>query len=138
MIDYFLRWNTSSEAKADALSAAQKFGFQLSSGWAWGRDHVIPDVRAWRPSQDVVTTIVSTVDGTTYRTIVHNYLTDWFAIVSLNNQVSVLLNSSELAFALDRDGPPYVIRNNIGAVISDVVCSPVFAGSHYPIGGYST
>lgn len=125
MIDYFFRWATSSEARADAFAAAQKFGFQTSSGaWVWAQDHVLPDVQAWRPSQDV--------GG------VHTYLSGWFAIVSINRQVSVLLNSSELAFALNREGPPYVIKNNIGAVISDVACQPVFAGSHYPIGGYST
>lgn len=129
MIDYFFRWGTSSEALADAFSAAQHFGLQTSSGaWMWASDYVLPNVKAWRPSQDITSSGVVT----------HNYLTGWFAIVSLDQQVGVLLNSSRLAFCLDRDGPPYLIKNNIGAIISDVACEPIFAGSHYPIGGYSS
>lgn len=145
MIDYFFRWPTSSDARADAFAAAQHFGFihpssagSTVSVWSWARSHILPDVQAWRPSQDSTTIVVSTVDGSTRRVITHNYLTGWFAIAAINRQVPVLLNSTALAFALDRDGPPYIVKNNIGAVITDVGVSPVFAGSHYPIGGYST
>lgn len=136
MIDYFFRWATSSDARADAFAAAQHFGIQSSSGaWLWAQDHVLPNVQAWRPSQDTITVSSFSSVGTV---VTHNYLTGWFAIVSLNRTVAVLINSSELAFALDRDGPPYVVRNNIGTIISDVACAPIFAGSHYPIGGYSS
>lgn len=132
MIDYFFRWATSSNAEADAFAVAQKFGFtELSSSgpvWSWARDHVLPDIKAWRPSQDTVSSGIVT----------HTYLAGWFAIVSIDRQVNVLLNSSQLAFALDRDGPPYVVKNNIGAIINDVACQPIFAGSHYPVGGYSS
>lgn len=132
MIDYFFRWPDEAAAKADAISLAQHFGFQSSTAFRWGTDHVLPNVQAWRPSQDVI------VQSSIGPVVVHNYLSGWSAIVALNDQVSVLLNSSELSFALNRDGPPYVIKNNIGAIISDVAVSPVFAGSHYPIGGYSS
>lgn len=128
MIDYFFRWASEVDARADAISLAQHFGFQSSAAFHWATDHVLPNIQAWRPSQDVVSSGV----------VAHTYLPGWFAIVSLNNQVSILLNSSELAFALNRDGPPYVIKNNIGAIISDVACQPIFCGSHYPIGGYSS
>lgn len=129
MIDYFFRWATSSDAKADAFAAGQRFGFQSSSGiWQWAQDHVLPNVQAWRPSQDIISSGV----------VVHSYQTGWFAIVSLNNQIPLLMNSSQLAFALNRDGPPYIVKNNIGAVLSDIAVSPIFAGSHYPIGGYSS
>lgn len=124
MIDYFFRWTDEAAAKADAISLAQHFGFQSSAAWVWAADHVLPNVQVWRPSQDV--------GG------VHTYLAGWSAIVSVNNQVAALLNAAALAFALNRDGPPYVIKNNIGVIISDVACSPIFAGSHYPIGGYSS
>lgn len=131
MIDYFFKWNTEADARADAFSLAQKFGTQIPSsigGWGWATDHVLPNVKAWRPSQDVTSSGVVT----------HNYLAGWFAIASINREVNILLNSSQLAFALNRDGPPYIVKNNIGAVISDVACEPIFAGSHYPIGGYSS
>ena len=113
-MDYFFRYNTEADALADAFAAAQKF--QVSGAWA--RDHVLPNVSAWRVSTGVP-------------------FTGWFAIVSLNKQVDALLNAAALQFALDRDGPPYIIRNNIGAAITDVACSPIFAGSHYPIGNYT-
>ena len=147
-VDYFYRWATSSDARADAFAAAQHFGISSTAGWAWERSHVLPDVQAWRPSQDSTTISVSTVDGSTVRTITHNYLTGWFAIVATNNPVPVLLNSTALAFACNREAAgaltstgghvPFILKNNIGAVITDVACSPIFAGSHYPIGGYST
>jgi len=120
MIDYFFKWTDEAAAKADAFAVAQKF--QISNQWA--TDHVLPNVQAWRPSQDV--------GG------VHTFLTGWFAIVSLQGQAPVLLNAAALQFALNRDGPPYIVKNNIGAIISDVGVAPVFAGSHYPIGGFSS
>ncbi len=128
MIDYFFKFNTQADAKASALLLAEKHGIEISPGVIeWARDHVLPDVRVWRPSQDTV------VDDHT----VHQYLTGWYAIVSLDEQRQTLLNAAALAFAMNRDGPPYVIKNNVGAVITDVACEPIFAGSHYPIGGYS-
>ena len=67
----------------------------------------------------------------------HTYLAGWFGILSLDHIENVIINDNSLAFALDRNGPPYVIKNNIGAVINDVAVSPIFAGSHYPLGGIS-
>lgn len=127
MIDYFLKWNTEADAKADAFALAQKFGVDNQGAWAWAQDHVLPNVKAWRPSQDTGVP----------PNVVHTYLTGWYAIVSTNNQIPVLINAAALAFALDRDGPPYIVKNNIGAVITDVACSPIFAGSHYPLGGFT-
>ncbi len=128
MYDYFLKFASEDDAKASALLLAEKHGIEISPGViAWARDHVLPDVKVWRPSQDTI------VDGQ----VVHQYLTGWFAIVSLNERRETLLNAAALAFAMDRDGPPYIVRNNIGTVITDVAVEPIFAGSHYPIGGYS-
>ena len=84
-------------------------------------------MKAWRISQDV-----TNPDGS----ITHTYLTGWYCIVSVNKPNAQLTNDPNLAFALNRDGPPYVLKNNIGAIISDVNCAPIFAGSHYPIGGW--
>jgi hypothetical protein len=123
-IDYFFRWANEAAANADATLLSNKFNL----GNIWSLDCVLPNVLAWRPSQDV--------GG------VHTYLTTWHAIVSWPKPISVLLNASALAFALDRDaaklGQPFVIQNNIGAVILDIAVSPIFAGSNYPIGGYNT
>lgn len=124
LIDYFMRWADEANAKADVIVLANHFGVEISPGIiAWTRDRVLPNVKAWRPSQDV--------GG------VHTYQTGWFAIVSMVQQVSVLLNASALAFALNRNGPPYIVKNNIGAIITDIAVAPIFCGSHYPIGGYT-
>jgi hypothetical protein len=99
----------------------------------WRREHTLPNVKAWRVSQDIM-------QGDPPQ-IVHNYFGGWFVIVALTYQEPVLLNSPALQFALDRDacnrGDPFVVKNNIGALIQDVGCEPIFAGSTYPIGGYN-
>jgi len=122
MIDYFLKFNT----EADAITAAAgRLGhFDAGNVWHWDTHYVLPDVKAWRVSQD-------NTDGT------HTYLAGWFCIVAVVKPNAQLTNDPNLAFALDRDGPPYVLKNNIGGIITDVGCAPIFAGSHYPIGGYN-
>lgn len=124
MIDYFFRWANETEARIDALALAEFLSLDLGFGRHWLQGHVLPNIQVWRPSQDV--------GG------IHSYLTGWFAVVATAQPRDLLLNASALAFALNRNGPPYVLKNNIGAIITDVACSPIFAGSHYPIGGYSS
>ncbi len=128
MIDYFAKWNTVQEAKQDAYRLRQYFGTDGGTMVNdWFLYQFLPNVKVWRPSQDVIT-------GTP-PVVVHTYLTGWFGILSLDHIENVIINDNSLAFALNRDGPPYVIKNNIGAVINDVAVSPIFAGSHYPLGG---
>lgn len=141
MIDYFFRWNSVAEAKQDAL-ALQRFLNQSSDSPSvrdWLGDHVLPGVKAWRPSQD-------TLDNNSPPQVVHNYIAGFMALVSLDYLDDTLLNASALQFALDRDAanhqgdsprPPIVVKNNIGAIITDIAVSPIFAGSNYPIGGYN-
>lgn len=122
MIDYALRFNT----EADAITAAT--GTQLGrydelNNWHWNVHFVLPNMQSWRVSQD-------NPDGT------HNYLTGWMVLVSVLNRNVQLDNHPNLQFALLREGPPYVVINNIGAVLQDIGVQPIFAGSHYPIGGY--
>lgn len=126
MVDYFCRWASEAEAKQDAERLSNYFGHPTVSDWR--RNWFLPNVKAWRVSQDVHNT-----DGT----VTHTYLAGWFGILALDHLEPVILNDNSLAFALDRDGPPYIIRNNIGAVIQDVAAEPIFAGSHYPMGGYN-
>lgn len=135
MIDYFFKWGSVGEAKQDALMLANHLGLSLVSpdNRNWLLDHVLPDVQVWRPSQDIVTVSPAT------RT--HVYLSGWSAIISIPQRAAILLNASALAFALDRDrcnaGQSFVIKNNIGAIITDIGVSPIFAGSKYPIGGFT-
>jgi hypothetical protein len=124
-IDYFCRWSDEAAAKQDADRLANYFGHPLVSDWR--KNWFLPNVTAWRPSQDTGTP----------PNVVHTYLTGWFGILSLDHIEDVILNDNSIAFVLNRDGPPYVIKNNIGAVINDVAVSPIFAGSHYPLGGIS-
>jgi hypothetical protein len=130
MIDYFCKWNSEQAAKQDAIRLRNYFGTDGGTLIKdWYLHQFIPNALAWRPSQDV-----TNPDGT----ITHTYLTGWFGILALDYVENVIINDNSLAFALNRDGGqgvPYVIKNNIGGIINDVAVAPVFAGSHYPLGG---
>jgi hypothetical protein len=133
LIDYFLRFNSEAEAIADPQ--ADKLGrYDNSSSppiWHWSRDYVIPDVKAWRPSQDVGSTPV------------HTYIAGWMALVGWSKEAPYLLNHPNLQFALNREWDPnasprnLVVKNNIGAVINDINVDNVFCGSNYPVGGFN-
>jgi hypothetical protein len=131
MIDFFLKYANEAEAIADSYALAEAAGFHKLDDY-WLEDHTLPDVKAWRPSQD-------TLDGEG-RTV-HHYLTGYYILVALRWRNPTLLGAAALAFALDREdcnaGRPFIVRNNIGAVLQDIGVSPIFAGSKYPIGGYS-
>lgn len=134
MIDYFCRWTSEAAAKQDAVRLRRYFGISTGDSpdviSAWLLHQFLPNVRAWRPSQDVS-------DGNSPPTITHAYLTGWFGILALDHIEDVILNDNSVAFALAREGPPYIVRNNIGSIITDIAVSPIFVGSHYPLGGYS-
>jgi hypothetical protein len=128
MIDHFCRWTSEAAAKQDAMRLEHYFG--ISDGTVihdWYLNHFLPNVLAWRPSQDTGTP----------PNIVHTYLSGWFGILALDQAEPIILTDSSCAFALDRDGPPYIVKNNIGTVLNDIGVSPIFAGSHYPLGGIS-
>jgi hypothetical protein len=128
MIDFFLRYTDEAAAKADAKLLAEAMGQPVSQDWR--HEHTLPNVKAWRVSLDTI------VDGK----LVHNYFGGWFVIVALTYVEPVLLNSPALQFALDREacnrGENFVIKNNIGTLIKDVACEPIFAGSTYPMGNW--
>jgi hypothetical protein len=129
VIDYFCKWNSEQEAKQDAERLQQYFGKPLAGDWL--RHQFLENVQVWRPSQDV-----TNPDGS----VTHTYLTGWFGILALDHNEDVILNDNSLAFALNRDGGggvPYIVRNNIGGVLNDVAVSPIFTGSHYPLGDIS-
>lgn len=113
MIDYFFMFANEAAAKADPVVQAN----MDTAHNLWRNDYVLINVTAKRISTG-------------------NPIAGFFCIVALGGVTPILLNHSALQFALDRDGPPYVVKNNIGAVITDVAVSPIFAGSHYPIAGF--
>jgi hypothetical protein len=129
MIDHFCRWNSEAAAKQDAMRLRQYFG---SDGGTiikdWYLHQFLPNVQAWRVSQDFHDTAGN---------LEHVYLTGWMGILALDQAEPIILTDSCCAFALDRNGPPYIVKNNIGTVLTDVGVSPIFAGSHYPLGGIS-
>jgi hypothetical protein len=127
VIDYFCKWNGEAAAKQDAIRLRNYFGTDGGTMIKdWYLHQFLPNVQVWRPSQDV-----TNPDGS----VTHTYLTGWYGILALDYIEPVIINDNSLAFALDRNGPPYVIKNNIGNVINDVAVAPIFAGSHYPLGG---
>jgi hypothetical protein len=120
---------------AAAFQGAGRLQAWTQPWFNWGTFRVLPNVKAWRPSQDVFTGSPPVFDH-------HVYLAGWFAILAMEETLPAILNDNNLAFALNRDWTPgmspsnLVIKNNIGAIIQDVAVSPVFAGSNYPIGGF--
>lgn len=127
MIDYFLKFNT----EAEAITAAEgtvlgQYDGNSPPGWQWNTHFVLPNVQAWRISQQ---------DSPPNSPPTPHYLTGWFCLVSTERPNGELNNHPNLQFALNREGPPYVRINKIGAVLQDVAVQPIFAGSHYPIGG---
>jgi hypothetical protein len=132
MIDYFFKWADETEAWADRMRLAEYLGIDPNST-AWNQSVMLPNVKAWRTSQDVYTTDSPPVFSH------HTYLAGWFAIIASPKRVQFLLDDNNLQFALDRVAwntktPPSVIKNTIGSVINDVGVEPVFAGSNYPVG----
>jgi hypothetical protein len=127
VIDYFAKWTSEAAAKQDAYRLRQYFGTDGGTIVKdWYLNQFLPNVQVWRPSQDFRDTAGN---------LEHVYLIGWFGILALDYVEPVIINDNSLAFALNRDGPPYVIKNNIGSVITDVAVAPIFAGSHYPLGG---
>jgi hypothetical protein len=128
LVDHFCRWANEAAAKQDAMRLRQYFGTDGGTVIKdWYLHQFLPNVSAWRPSQDAGVP----------PNVVHTYLTGWFGILALDQAEPIILTDSCCAFALDRDGPPYIVKNNIGTVLNDVGVSPIFAGSHYPLGGIS-
>jgi hypothetical protein len=94
---------------------------------AWFQDHVIPDIKVWRASQD-------NPDGT------HNYLAGYFVLVSLPRLVVALRDDAAVQVVINRDlanagMAGAIVRSTVGAVVlQDLRFEPVFAGSNYPWG----
>jgi hypothetical protein len=116
---------------AAAFQGAGRMQAWTQPWFDWGTFRVLPNVKAWRPSLD---------SGSPAE---HTYLAGWFAILAMEEAIPAILNDNNLAFALNRNWDPgaspknLIVKNNIGAIITDVAVSPVFAGSNYPIGGFS-
>lgn len=132
MFDYFFKFTNEAQAKAAAEMLAGHYDTTI--GWLFS--HVVTNVQAWRPSQDV-----SGTDAEGKPKVTHTYLTGWFAIVSIESPapIPLLMNAGSLQFAinrtkLDAGQTPFVVKNNIAGVITDVAVSPI-TSPNYPIGG---
>jgi hypothetical protein len=135
MYDFFFKWADEAEAWADRMALAEYLGIDVNAT-TWNQSVMLPNVKAWRPSQDVFTT------DSPPKFVRHTYLAGWFAIIATPSKAQILLNDNNLQFCLDRRAwnaqtPPYIVKNNIGAVLQDVACEPIFAGSNYPVNGYT-
>lgn len=137
MIDYGFQFTNAAQAIADATMLVGQYN---SASALWSPDHVIAGITCWRPSKDVTTQ--QTIDGQLVNVVTHTFLVGYFVLVSIEAPpIPVLLNHSKLAFALDRTareaGQPFVVKNNIGAILADLACQPMFAMvNSYPMGGF--
>jgi hypothetical protein len=108
----------------------------------WLMDHVLPGIKCWEPSQDV-TTVNPDPPPATITT--HTYLTGYYVLVSVASAAPIpaLANDANLKFILDRTKrearQAFVVKNNIGATLSNLGCQPVFESSNpYPVGDSSS
>lgn len=127
MIDYGFNFTGPAQAIADAAMLAGQYDV---ANVTWRADHVLSGIQCWRPSQDDAM-------GN------HSFLAGYYVIVSVDTPVPIpaLLNHARLAFALNRTereaNQPFVTKNNIGAVLADLGCQPLFMMFNpYPIGGF--
>lgn len=133
MIDYFLRFTSRAEAKADPDIRA--FHHALDDRFDDAQIIVNPDF--WRHSQDVVTT-----DGEGNEVRTHNYIAGFVICVSLDRVVQRLVDHPATQVVLDRDkanarqAGAVIYRAVSLAVLRDLRWSPVFAGADYPWGGF--
>ena len=109
----------------------------LPAGWA--QDHVIAGLQCWQPSKDVAGT-----DSLGNPTVTHTYLVGYFVLVMIGSAapIAVLNNHAALQFTLNRtrfeNNQTFVVKNNIGGIISDVACSPLpAAAKQFPVGGFN-
>lgn len=133
MIDYIFRYADEAEAKADAEVLASAMGGQAAE--TWQLQYTIPNIKAWRPSQDTTEVVPPTETMPESERVVHNYLSGWWVLVATEAEEPVLLDAQALEFALDR-GTSQVIKIKSIIPAEDMAFEPAFAGSKYPIGSY--
>src|SRR4051794_25257678 len=82
-------------------------------------DHVIPDIKVWRASQDVAGTATGP-DGQTYPTVTHTYLSGYYALVSLPQIVPALRDHPAVQVVINRDSNAVIRRTVSLAVLNDL------------------
>ena len=140
MYDYGFHFASAAAAKADATMLAGQFHTATGdSPESWAQDHVIAGLQCWQPSKDVAGT-----DSDGNPTTTHTYLVGYFVLVMIGSAapIAVLNNHAALQFTLNRTrfeaSQTFVTKNNIGAIISDVACSPLpAAAKQFPVGGFN-
>jgi hypothetical protein len=98
-------------------------------------DHVIPDIKVWRVSQDVAGSITGP-DGQSIPTVTHTYLPGYFALVSLPQIVPALRDHPAVQVVINRDTNAVIRRGISPALLNDLRFDPVYAGCNYPWGAW--
>ena len=129
--DAILRWDSAAEAKADAIALAHSDPDELNVR-QWMLDHVIPNVKVWRASQD-------TVDGG--GNVTHNYLPGYYVLISATHRIPALEATGAIQLVINRDKmnareAGFVVRSTVApSVLQDIRFEPVFCGMDMPWGG---
>lgn len=121
MIDHLIRFNS----EAEAIEALPQFYAE-----DWDRSICLPNVKVWKPAEDVVS---ADVDGNELRT--HIYQPYWYIIISKPERdlslSCILVTDREAALA----GQPFVRFTLIPwDQMNSYRMEPTFAGSNYPFG----
>lgn len=135
MYDALLNFPSAAAARNDPVLSRHMDQLQ-----AWQGSYVLPDVKAWRPSQDH--SIGPDPMDPSIPMIAHTYRAGWNLVISLPQIVPALLNHPNLIVMIDRDAAlanrtGMIVKANVSqAAMQDTRWEPVFAGCDYPWGNW--
>lgn len=140
MIDHLIRFNSEAAAIAalpqfyntwteEVINEETQEVFPVEKS-SWDTSRCLPNVKVWRPQDDIVSTDEG---GNELRT--HVYLPYWYIIISLPERDQslscMLITDREKAIA----GEPFILHSLIPAEnLNDYEMAPLFAGCRYPFG----
>lgn len=133
-IDAILKFTDLATALVDPI-VQQHVSTDAQGNPIFAGDHVIPDLKVWRNSQDTTQTVTGP-GGQQYQQTVHNYLTGYYALISMPRVVLSLRDHSALQVVITRDNNTVLKRNVTFALLNDLRFEPIYAGCNYPWGAW--
>lgn len=132
-IDVLLKFATVTAARGDPIIQRYMSPDQAT----FSPDLVIPNIHAWKASQDV-----PSIDADGTPIVTHTYLPDFYVLVSLPQAVPDLRDDTATTLAIDRDKmnarqSGMTIKTTLARPeLQDIRFEPVFAGMDPPWGNW--
>lgn len=136
-----LKFTNKAEALADVIATmSARTGKDINGADVkdWMADRAMR-IQVWRASQDTTTTVTGP-GGQQITVPVHNYLSGYYVLISLNRLVLALRDHAALQLVIDLDKlnarqAGGIIRSTVGAaVLQDIRFAPTYLGMNVPWG----